>query len=440
MFKAFKDHIENKGLFKKNNTLLVALSGGIDSVVLAHLLHSGGYNFSLAHCNFKLRKQDSNFDEEFCRQLAKQLNVDIYVKHFDVKTFQKKNKVSIQMAARELRYLWFKELIENNQFDYLLTAHHGNDVIETLFINLVRGTGINGLKGIPEKSGQIIRPLLSFTKEDILTYATEKSVSFRLDKSNFEDKYERNFLRLNILPAFKKLHPHIEKTMLNNVSNFKAEADIVSEYLEEKTKNILHEKAGFIYLDKKLLLNEKHGGSILNSILSPLGFNRSQQQDLFENISAKGLAGKLLISATHTLTIDREKLVVKQNQVNPRGGLWYESLESLKKDKRFRLKKIKLFSVPMQNELIIDPAMLVFPITLRVKIKGDKFKPFGMKGFKLLSDFLKEQKLNTFEKETCKLLVNGNNEIIWVVGHRSDDRYKVSIKNTELLKISLVEQ
>jgi tRNA(Ile)-lysidine synthase len=419
---------------------LLATSGGIDSVVLAHLLKAGDYNFALAHCNFQLRRPDSNFDEEFCRQLAKTLKVDFYVKHFDVKTHQKKSKQSVQMAARELRYTWFKELIENQSFDYLLTAHHANDVIETLFINLMRGTGINGLKGIPEKAGQIVRPLLAFTKEEILAYATEQAISFRLDKSNLEEKYERNFLRLNILPALKKLHPQFEKTMLQNVANFKEEGAIVQEFLLEKTKKIVKQKADLIYLNKKLLLEEKHHKSILKFTLGNFGFNTTQLNDIIKNISNNGLIGKVLSTSTHTLTIDREQLIVRENKVVDNNLLVYSSLEELKKSTAFKVKKIKKFSAPATNELIIEPSKIVYPLTLRPKLKGDKFKPFGMKGFKLMSDFLKERKLNNFEKENCKLLINGNNEVIWVVGFRSDERYRANEKNTDFLKLTVVEK
>jgi tRNA(Ile)-lysidine synthase len=440
VFKAFQEQVRAKQLFNQNDKLLLATSGGIDSVVLAHLLKAGEFSFALAHCNFQLRRPDSNFDEEFCRQLAKTLNVDFYVKHFDVKTHQKKSKQSVQMAARELRYTWFKELIENQSFDYLLTAHHANDVIETLFINLMRGTGINGLKGIPEKAGQIVRPLLAFTKEEILAYATEQAISFRLDKSNLEEKYERNFLRLNILPALKKLHPQFEKTMLQNVANFKEEGAIVQEFLLEKTKKIVKQKADLIYLNKKLLLEEKHHKSILKFTLGNFGFNTTQLNDIIKNISNNGLIGKVLSTSTHTLTIDREQLIVRENKVVDNNLLVYSSLEELKKSTAFKVKKIKKFSAPATNELVIESSKLVFPLTLRAKIKGEKFKPFGMKGFKLMSDFLKEQKLNNFEKENCKLLINGNNEVIWVVGFRSDERYRANEKNTDFLKFTVVEK
>ncbi|MES2680185.1 MAG: tRNA lysidine(34) synthetase TilS [Bacteroidota bacterium] len=439
MLRAFQQHIASQKLFEPQDKLLVAISGGIDSVVMAHLLKKSGFNFSLAHCNFGLRKKDSDYDEDFCRQLSKTLEVDFYNTRFDVKAYQKKNKVSVQMAARELRYQWFSELLEKKKLDYLLTAHHGNDVIETTFINLLRGTGINGLKGIPEKSAQIVRPMLSFTKEEILAYATENKISFRLDKSNFEDKYERNFLRLNILPAFKKLHPNVERTILNNVANFKEEAGIVNDYILEALERIAVTAGGMLYLDKKLLLKEKYLKTLIHYSLAPMGFNATQISDLEKNISSNGLTGKTLQSATHTLTIDRTQLVVKKNGPAPVNQVQISSFAQLQKSPLFKVKKTAGFSVPGKNELYVEAAKLVFPLVIRAKITGDRFKPFGMKGFKLLSDFLKEQKLNKFEKESCKLLVNGNGDIIWVVGYRSDERYKVNLKSKDLIKFTLVE-
>jgi tRNA(Ile)-lysidine synthase len=439
VLRAFQEHIASQKLFEPRDKLLVAISGGIDSVVMAHLLKKSGFQFSLAHCNFGLRKKDSDYDEDFCRQLAKTLEVDFYSVSFDVKAYQKKNKLSVQMAAREMRYHWFRDLLDNKKINYLLTAHHGNDVIETTFINLLRGTGINGLKGIPEKSGQIVRPLLSFTKEEILAYATENKISFRLDKSNFEDKYERNFLRLNILPAFKKIHPNIEKTILNNVANFKEEAGIVNDYILATLERLASSKKDMLFLDKKMLLKEKYLKTLLHHSLAPMGFNASQINDLEKNIRSNGLTGKTLNSATHTLTIDRQQLVVKKNGDAAPGETQILSMAQLQKCPLFKVKKTGSFEVPGKNELYLEAATLVFPLLIRTRLTGDRFKPFGMKGFKLLSDFLKEQKLNKFEKESCKLLVNGNGEIIWVMGHRSDERYKVNLKNKELIKITLVE-
>ncbi len=437
--KKFESNILKNQLFSKKDSLLLALSGGIDSVVLAHLLKSVGFKFALAHCNFNLRGKDSKADEVFCKDLAKQLGVKFYCEHFDTKTYSKTNKVSIQMAARELRYAWFNELIKKNKFDRLITAHHANDVIETLFINLCRGTGIKGLKGIPEKTGNIVRPLLNFTKEEINSFAKKEKIKFRLDKSNLEDKYERNFLRLEIIPKLKKLHPALEHTFLNNISNFKAEAEIVNDFLAEKTKQLISEKGEQVLIDKNKLKKEKHLSTILYYILETFGFNASQINDIKINVTEKGEVGKLFFASNFTLTIDRDFIFIKPDVNQNPEAVTIRSFEELKASAQLKLKELSKFERTNNNELIIEKNKLVFPLNIRAKRTGDKFRPFGMKGFKLISDFLKDQKLNAFEKEKCLILENGNGEIIWVMGYRSDDRYKVTGKENKLLKFTIIE-
>ncbi|MDP1802685.1 MAG: tRNA lysidine(34) synthetase TilS [Bacteroidota bacterium] len=439
MHKKFESNILKNQLFSKKDSLLLAISGGIDSVVLAHLLKKAGFNFSLAHCNFKLRGKDSDADEAFCKALAKDLDVKFYVQAFDVETHCKENKVSVQMAARELRYGWFNDLIKKNKLNFLVTAHHANDVVETIFINLLRGTGIKGLKGIPEKKGNIVRPLLHFTKEEINAFAKKEKISHRADKSNLETKYERNLLRLEVVPKLKKLHPNLEQTFLNNVANFKEEAEIVNKFVTEKTKQLVAKKGVQIVIDKLKLKKEKHLQTLLHHILEPFGFNLSQINDIRTNLVENGETGKLFFTSSFTLTIDRELIILKPSSDKASEPIQLNSLNDLKTSRFIKLSEIKEFKSIQNNELVIEKNKLIFPLTIRQKKTGDKFRPFGMKGFKLISDFLKDQKLNAFEKENCRLLENGNGDIIWVMGHRSDDRYKIETKKNNLLKLTLVE-
>jgi tRNA(Ile)-lysidine synthase len=428
----FVKHIHREKLFGKNDKLLLAISGGVDSVVLAHLLKQAEFQFSLAHCNFNLRGKESKADEMFCKKLAEELRVKIFVKSFNVENEQQKNGSSLQMAARNLRYEWFKELIKKESVDFLVTAHHAGDVVETVLINLLRGTGIKGLQGIPQKNENIIRPLLIFTKDEILSFAKENKIEFRQDESNFEDKYDRNFLRLNVIPQLKKLNENLEQQFIKNTAHFSQEADIVNAFLLKKHREMVVTEENEICIDKYLLMKEPFKETLLHYIISPFGFNATQQKNILENKTA----GKIFTSKTHILAIDREGLVIKAVEHKKNELAVYNSLSELKKRKSFTLTKVKKFSIPQKNEMYIDEKQLIFPLTMRSPKTGDKFKPFGMKGFKLLSNFFKCEKLNLFGKQNVNLLVNGNDEIIWVIGHRSDDRYKIDINKSDFLKLT----
>ncbi len=437
MIDQFLKHITYNKLFTKHNKLLLAISGGADSVALVYLLQAGGFNFELAHCNFNLRGKESDLDEKFCKDLAKKIGKKIYFKQFDVEAYCKKNKVSTQMAARNLRYNWFLKLVDENKIDYLITAHHANDNVETVLINMLRGTGIKGLVGISQKNNHIVRPLLPFLKSEVYAYVAQNKLKFRVDKSNLEDKYERNFLRLNIIPKLKKLNPYIETTFINNSAIFKQEAEIVKDYLSAKQNELVSNKNKLIYLDKHKFKTEKHCASILNFVLKPYQFSTSQVEDINYNILQNGLVGKNFKSKTHQLTIDRNELIIKENNNTKAKEIKIKSLIDLQK--HFKIEQLKDFKMPKQNQLIIDSTHLIFPLIIRPKKLADSFKPFGMKGFKLVSDFFKDQKLNTFEKESCKLLINGNKQIIWIIAYRSDERYKVNQRSKSFLILTKLD-
>jgi tRNA(Ile)-lysidine synthase len=438
VLKEFESNILAKELFKKKQKLLLAISAGADSVVLAHLLKDSGFNFSLAHCNFKLRGKESDADEKFCKDLAKKMGVKLYFTSFDTKAYCKKKKLNTQLAARELRYTWFHELINQEKFDFLLTAHHANDVMETFFINLLRGTGIKGLKGIPEKKGQIVRPLLNYTKEQIDAFAKKKKITYRVDKSNLEDKYERNFIRLNIIPLLKEINPNLEKTFSKNTSNLRQEAAIVNDYLEDRSTVLITQTPEMVFIDKKKLKHEKHMDTVLHHLISGYGFNHTQEKNILDNIQKDALVGKLFYSISHQLTIAQNDLIVKPLTQEKFKPISITNYHRIKEQNLILFKELKEFNLPKNNEMIVDLKRLIFPLTIRSKKSGDKFQPFGMKNFKLISAFLKDQKINAFEKENCKVLVNGNGDILWVIGHRSDERYRAFAKDKQLLKLEYV--
>ncbi len=439
MLQKFKSNIAKNQLFNKKDKLLLAISGGADSVALVYLLKNSGYTFGLAHCNFKLRGKESDADEAFCKALADKLGVVFYSTQFDTKRYCKGKKISIQMGARELRYNWFNDIIKKNKIKYLLTAHHANDNIETLFINLLRGTGINGLKGIAEKKDSVVRPLLIFSKDELLDYLKKENISFRLDKSNFETKYERNFLRLKIIPKLKKLHPHFETTLINNISNFKEGSQIVNDFILEKFNTIVSIKESEILIEKHLLKKEKYIKTILNYIIKPYGFNSSQIDDITANLKENKATGKLFFSEKKTLIIDRDFIFIKQKNTHDFQPIIINSSEELKTINFLKISEIKTPKVFNPKELIIEQEKLIFPLIIRSKQNGDKFNPFGMNGFKLVSDFIKDIKLNAIEKENCRILENGNGDILWVIGYRTDNRYKINNSSKKLLKLSLLE-
>lgn len=435
MLSRFIQHVHHNHLFTSEQRLLLAMSGGVDSVVLAHLLKQGDFNFGIAHCNFQLRGKDSMADEKFCKHLAESLHVPFYSALFDVEPYAAKFKVSTQMAARSMRYEWFQELLKTKGYDFLLTAHHANDSIETMVLNLVRGTGIKGMKGVPEKNGRIIRPLLCFRKEEILKYAKAEKLTYRHDKSNEDSKYDRNFIRLKVMPLLKQLNPSIETTLLANARRFAEEGKLVHEYLELKKQELLQVNAENISISRSALLNSTAKHSLLHALISPYGFNETQETDVLQNLENGGLVGKKLFSKTHQLSIDRKALLIQPLSAEVATHIEIHDLGEFLPKAGIHVQRVKKYSKVPANEIFINLNQLVYPVVVRSPKRGDKFKPFGMKGFKLLSDFMKGEKMNAFQKASCLVLENGNGELVWVIGHRSDERYKIKGGETNLVKL-----
>jgi tRNA(Ile)-lysidine synthase len=439
VLKQFEVNIHKNTLFSKADRLLVAFSGGVDSVVLSDLLHKLGYQFDLAHCNFQLRGTEANDDTEFCKSYAESIQSTCHVNYFNTKEYAKKNKLSIQMAARDLRYTWFKELIEKHHYSYILTAHHANDNIETLFVNLIRGTGIKGLQGIPEKQNNIIRPLLFATKDSIKQYASKNELRFREDSSNQEIKYKRNFIRHQIVPELKKLNPALEETINTSIHFFKQSSEIVNQFADLKFKEICKEENNQLLIDIKLVLNEKQKETLLFEWLHSKNFKTSQIQQLCEVLVSDKHIGKQFSSDVYQLVIDRKYIIVQaiEKEISDKEFV-INSLSDIKHlpiKLNFEETKLLEFS-DNKNEISITYSENLFPLKLRRWKTGDKFKPMGLNGFKKLSDYFKDIKLSLFEKENVWILEN-KEHIIWVVGHRLDDRCKVVEGTEKVLKVKI---
>ncbi|MCD4773278.1 MAG: tRNA lysidine(34) synthetase TilS [Bacteroidales bacterium] len=429
MIEQFKRYIENEKLFKPNDKILLAVSGGIDSVVMAELFFLAGYDFGIAHCNFKLRGKDSDKDEKFVKDLAEKFKVPFFIKRFDTFNYSDENKISIQMAARELRYFWFTELLKNEDYTITATAHHRDDSIETFFINLIRGTGISGLHGILPKQGNVIRPLLFTGRDEIEAFQKEKKIKFREDKSNLSDKYLRNKIRHKLLPVIKEIEPDIEKVMQKNISRFAETENIYFKEIEKKKKKAVKEEKENVVILIDELQKLKPLKTYLYEFLLPYNFSFSDVENI--TISLEGISGKQFYSPTHRLLKDRNSLIITSLTNNEDQEFFInKSDKEILSPLRLKIKIEKKIELSYdKNIACLDYSKLEFPLILRKWKKGDIFVPFGMTGKKKLSDFFIDQKLSIIQKEQIWLLCSGEN-IVWIIGHRIDNRYRIT-KNTK---------
>ena len=438
MISQFNEFIKKEKLFNDRHKILAAVSGGMDSVALCYLLHKAGFDFGIAHCNFQLREKESDEDEKFVSQLAGYFQVPYYIKKFDTQNYVKKHKVSVQMAARELRYSWFEEIRIKNSFDYVAVAHHQNDEIETFFINLIRGTGIAGLHGIKAKTGNIVRPLMFAGRKEIEEFAIKNNILFREDSSNSSLKYFRNKIRHKLIPMLKELNPDIEDAVKSGIQRIRQMEGVFREIVEEKKKEIVKQEGSLVKFNIRKLLSLPRNELFLFEFLKPYGFSG----DIIGQISKslKGISGKKFYSSSHILVKDREHLIIYPISKTS-GYKEFKICENTKEIKVPLYLKLKKMNASKDFRLIkesgtamLDFDKLSFPLMLRKWQKGDYFYPFGMKGKKKLSDFFTDLKLSLPDKENTWLLCNGD-DIVWIVGHRIDNRYRVSGKTKKVYSI-----
>ncbi|PRX46412.1 tRNA lysidine(34) synthetase TilS [Salegentibacter salegens] len=433
MEKAFKNEIKLQFPYLCNAKLLLAVSGGVDSVVLAHLCKTAKLDFALAHCNFNLRDEESDADEDFVTDLAKKLKVKLFVENFDTEQYAKDNGLSIQMAARDLRYEWFEELRLKHQFDYTLTAHHANDSLETFFINLLRGAGLEGLSGINSDSNKIIRPLLNFSRKEIAAFAEENNISWREDSTNASTKYLRNKIRHELVPILEDLNPQFLETFLKTQSHLKENEELVEDYMSLLYPKIIGKTKYGYSLDINYLKKVPNTSAILYQLLKSFGF--TEWNDVYNLMDAQ--PGKMVFSASHRLIKDREHLLL--TEIDRTENKTYK----IAKDEDFAMLPMGTFSFSEVKEIkektpnciYVDPQKLDYPLTVRKRQEGDLFYPFGMKGKKKLSDFFKDKKLSLPEKENSWLLCSGD-KIVWVINQRADRRFSITSPGQKIIKIT----
>ncbi|WP_300434686.1 tRNA lysidine(34) synthetase TilS [Christiangramia sp.] len=436
MEKAFKNLIKTHYPYLCGSKLLLAVSGGVDSVVLAHLCHAAKLDFSMAHCNFNLRGDESDADEKFVIDLADFLDVEVYTESFDTQSFAENHKISVQMAARDLRYEYFSELSSAVHCDYTLTAHHANDNLETFLINLIRGTGPEGLTGIKNERDNIVRPLLTFTRTEIETYARRKNYKWREDSSNGSDKYMRNKIRNQIIPVMEEINPQLLDSFAKTQEHLQESLDLVEDYISLLyPKLVKKDKYGYA-VDIPFLKKVPNQKQILYQLLKSFGF--TEWDDVYNLMDAQ--TGKMVLSNSHRLIKDRNSLLLTERlekAVNKEYTLSKgEDLVMIPEMGTFHIDEVDKIEQGSQSCIYVPEQKLKFPLVIRKWKKGDFFYPFGMKGKKKLSDFFKDEKFSLPEKEHTWILCS-DDEIVWIINHRADNRFAVEDSDTKILKICI---
>ena len=437
MLESFQTLLQTKYSFLKESKLLLAVSGGLDSMVMAYLCKESGLNISLAHCNFKLRAEESEGDETFVNSFARAENIPFYTTAFQTRSFAISSKQSIQMAARQLRYEWFTSLQEQQDFDYVLTAHHADDDLETFLINLSRGAGLEGLCGILEINGSIIRPLLEFSREQIFDFATQQGFEWREDSSNKQTNYLRNNLRHSIIPLLKELTPSFIASFKKTQGYLLETQSVLEDYIlevEDRVISAINQDQISYAIDKIKALNTPK--AYLYQLFNSYGFTDWQEIEALLDAQT----GKQISSPTHRLIKNRSQLILSSLTATLNTSISISRSESLVEiSDRSMVLKLELTSFKgtnSANELYLDVAQISYPLLLRNWKKGDYFYPAGMRGKKKLSKFFKDEKLSLLDKENTLILCSGN-QIVWVLGKRADKRFIATENTRNYIKLSL---
>lgn len=425
----------------KNNSFIVGVSGGADSVVLLYALRQLGIRCLAVHCNFRLRGAESDRDEQFVRDFCKDIGVDLVVEHFQTEQYAAENKISVEMAARDLRYTLFEKLRRENNCDYIAVAHHRDDQIETVILNMLRGCGMRGVAGMKLMNGVIVRPLLTISRESIEHFADEHQLKFITDSTNLESVYKRNKVRLDLLPLLEQIHPGAKDTLERTILNLGAAEHYYRLGINEAIQRIVkreHADSETFSVDIESLIKEESPGTLLFELLNPLGFNRSVVESIL--LSLNSISGTQFLSQTHRVVKDRNQLLIlpliKHNE-----NEYFISIDQRELSEPL---KLKIEVLPFRNMAlqknksiaIFDYEKLKFPLVLRHWRQGDKMIPLGMKGSKKISDIFINLKYTLPQKEEAWLLCSGD-EVIWLAGERISDRFKVTETTTTIYKLYL---
>ena len=443
----FMQFVTANNLCSKNDHILLAVSGGADSMVMCDLFLQSGFTFGIAHCNFQLRKEESDADEQLVFNYAQKNNIPFYAQRFDTVAYSKLNKISIEEAARDLRYAYFAALCDEHGYHLVATAHHANDNAETILMRLAKGTGIKGLQGIPVKNNQIIRPLLFATKNDIAEYCITHQIAYRDDASNFSDHILRNYFRLNIIPQLEKINPSFIPTMRENVLHIEGAFHFYEQAVTQRLHKIVSHKGNDKYIAIAALGDNLSAGVLLHELLAPIGFNASQIKQI---IATFGQTGKQFLSEKYRVIIDRKHIIISEKTDIPNSIQFIEA----------GIKKVDAGNFSLQFDATVfnksmtfnadnhiayfDADKITFPLTIRRWKAGDYLYPLGLTkrksdkpGKKKVSDILTNAKADTLAKENTFVLLSGE-KIIWLIGYRQDERFKITDSTRNLLKIKML--
>lgn len=436
MEKLFLNNIEKNFSSLLNNKFIVAVSGGVDSIVLLHLCRNLKLNFVVAHCNFKLRGKESDDDELFVKNLAAKYKISFYSNSFNTKELSNSSNKSVQMIARDLRYSWFNKLSEELGIDYIITAHHIDDSIETFLINLSRGAGINGFLGIPEVNNKINRPLLAFTKDQLKSYALENKILFREDSSNKKKDYLRNQIRLEVIPKLKKINPYLLESFPKTIKKLEQSKSIIADRIAKVLSEVSFKKGEELFFEIESIKNLSNIEAYVYEIFKQ--YNFTQWDDIVDLLDSQ--TGKEVVSKTHRLLKNREYLILtKKVGLQEISTLINSSKEEIKISAgTIIFSKADKIDKKNPYSIFLDSKKLKFPLKVRNVVSGDYFYPFGMDGKKKVSKYLKDQKVSKYDKEKTLILETSKNEIVWLIGMRLDHRFSVTDKTKEILKIELI--